>query len=189
MIYKLKYILSLLFLPLLLCSENATLLRVIDGDTLLLKTQDEFRICQISYIDAPEMIENEKLSKDLSGCKVSKQNAIDAGLESKNFASTFLKKPQVIEFEITRVLENKNPVCDIKLPKGVHIELKPTYSEVMISQGYALPFVIYSDNKNKEKLLLLAKEAQKESRGLWRTQRELMMCLVQKRYSLRSLRE
>ncbi|DAB32310.1 MAG TPA: hypothetical protein CFH79_04605, partial [Sulfurospirillum sp. UBA11407] len=72
---------------------------------------------------------------------------------------------------------------------GVQVMLHPTYSEVMVEQGYALPFVIYAEDKHKEKLLELAKDAKLEKRGLWKTHIQLMECLVSQRYSLRSLRD
>jgi endonuclease YncB( thermonuclease family) len=183
-----RYLLFLL--PLFLFAKEGELLRVIDGDTLLLKDKEGFTICQTSFIDTPESIENEKFERDFQKCSnITKEYALEAGESAKAFALSVFKNIKKIDYEVTRVLPNQNPVCDIKLPKGVQVMLHPTYSEVMVEQGYALPFVIYAEDKHKEKLLELAKDAKLEKRGLWKTHIQLMECLVSQRYSLRSLRD
>lgn len=183
-----KYILVCL-VPFFLYAQSGVLLRVIDGDTLLLKTQEGFSICQASFIDAPEAIENDKLDRELRKCNISKEYALSGGEASKEFVNALLQKSTSYSFEITRVLPNQNPVCDIKLPKKTQPDLHPRFSEVLVENGFALPYIIHADEKREEDLLKLAKFAKKEKRGLWKTHHDLMMCLVYQRYSLRSLRE
>jgi endonuclease YncB( thermonuclease family) len=176
------------FVPIFLYAQSGVLLRVIDGDTFLFKTEEGFSICQASFIDAPEARENDKANKDLSKCSFAKEFGIEAGIAAKDFASQLLKISKTYQFEITRTLSNANPVCDIKVPKSTLPELHPTFSEVMIAQGYALPYVIYADSDKAQALINLAKAAKKQKRGLWKSHTELMQCLVSQRYSLRQLR-
>lgn len=178
------------FLPLFLFGQSAELLRVIDGDTLLLKDSSAgLVICQASFIDTPEVIQNDKLTRDIKNCSnISLQSAIQAGDEAKEFAKGVLKNTKTLNYEVTRTLSNGNPVCQIALPKGLNASLNPTFSEVMVAQGYALPYVIYATQKQKESLLALSLEAKNAKRGLWKSNPALMQCLVHKRYSLKSLR-
>lgn len=182
--------LFLLLLPLLVFGESGEFLRVVDGDTLLLKNEQGIVICQASFIDTPESKENEKFFKDMKSCKnISKEEALKAGEESKEFAKNLLKNITKLEYKITRVLANENPVCHISLPKGTQVLINPTFSEIMVEQGYALPFVIYADDIQSETLIKLAVEAKEEKRGLWKNHEEYLKCLIGKRYSLRSLRD
>lgn len=179
-----------LLLPLLLCAENAALLRVVDGDTLLLKNEEGFVICQLSFIDTPELLQNEKFDKDMKNCsQIEKEEALQAGEKSQNFAKSLLQEVKKVEYKITRILPNQNPVCQVSLPKGLDANINPTLSEIMVQQGYALPYVIYANKEQKQKFLELGLSAKKEKRGLWKLYPKLMCCLVQKRYSLRSLRD
>jgi endonuclease YncB( thermonuclease family) len=179
-----------LLLPLLLYAKSATLLRVVDGDTLLLKDKDGFVICQLSFIDTPELLQNEKFAKDLKNClQIEKEESLQAGEEAQDFAKSLLKDVKKIEYKITRILPNQNPVCQVSLPKGLDANINPTLSEIMVQQGYALPYIIYANEEQKQKFLELGFSAKKEQRGLWKSYPKLMRCLVQKRYSLRSLRD
>lgn len=173
----------------MLYAQSGALLRVIDGDTLLFKAEDGFDICQASFIDAPEAIENTKLQQELALCKISKEYALEAGKISKLHVEEFLKKSIPYTFEVTRILANNNPVCDIKIPKGLQVNVHPSFSTYMVRQGYALPHIIHADEHTQKEFIAFAKEAKLQKRGLWKTHHDLLMCLIYQRYSLRELRD
>jgi len=69
----------------------------------------------------------------------------------------------------------------------LHVEINPTFDEMMVSRGYALPYVINAKPQRAKLLLRVAKDAKEQKLGLWKEHHELMQCLVEHRYSLRSL--
>jgi len=178
----------ILILPYLLFAKSATLTSIIDGDSVVLKDGKTNVVCHLGDLDALEVRVNSKLKREMRKCKFSKKEFLDAGLLSLNYAKSILKIGTKYEYTIERYFPNKNPVCHLKIPKGLHVELSPYFDKLMISSGFALPYVIYSEPKYSQTLLKLAKEAKKQKKGLWKSHFNLMKCLVEQRYSLRSLR-
>lgn len=174
--------------PLFLYAQSGVLLRINDGDTAIFKNADTNSVCHLGDIDALEILENDKLKMEMKECPFPKDIFIKAGQLSHDEAKSLLKIGQEYSYEITRYLPNKNPVCYVTLPKGLHVELYPQFDNLMVERGFALPYIIYSDAKKKEILLEYAKEAKIQKKGLWKDYPQLMQCLVEKRYSLRSLR-
>ena len=74
------------------------------------------------------------------------------------------------------------------MPKGLHVEINPIFDEAMVSRGYALPYIVNAQPQRAKLLLRLAKDAKKQKLGLWKEHYDLMQCLVEHRYSLRSFR-
>jgi len=107
---------------------------------------------------------------------------------SHTHAKTLLKVGQTYSYEIVGQTRSKNPICKIALPKGLHVEIRPTFDEMMVSRGYALPYIINSSKEQSKLLLKVAKDAKLQKLGLWKKHYKLIQCLVEHRYSLRSLR-
>jgi len=180
--------LILLMLPFLLYAKSGILVTIIDGDSVVLKDGNTNVICHLGDLDALEMRVNNKLKREMKQCKFSKEEFISAGTASFEHAKSILKVGSKYEYSIPRYLPNKNPICYFKLPKGLHVELYPHFDQLMVSRGYALPYVIHSTPKYTKMLLETAKEAKTYKKGLWKTHPDLIQCLVEHRYSLRSLR-
>ena len=175
-------------LPLFLFGKSGILTTIVDGDTAILKDGDKNLVCHLGDLDALEMRENSKLKREIKVCKYSKKEFINAGMDSFEYAKKILKIGQTYEYTIPRYLKNRNPVCYLKIPKGLHVEIYPHFDQLMVSKGFALPYVIFSTSEYKKLLLKIAIEAKKQKRGLWKNHSVLMDCLVKQRYSLRSLR-
>ncbi len=139
-------------------------------------------------IDTPEVKLNSKLKREMKKCAFSKEEFLKAGVLSHEYAKSLLKVGQVYNYEILGLTRSKNPICKLTLPKGLHVELRPTFGEVMVSKGYALPYIVNSSKKQSKLLLKVAKDAKSLKTGLWKNHSELMQCLIEHRYSLRSLR-
>lgn len=178
----------ILLLPIIVYAKNAILVSLTDGDTAIFKEGNQNIICHLGDLDAPEMITNNKLKKEMKECHFSEEEFISAGKASFEYAKSIIKINQKYEYTVTRYFANKNPVCTVKIPKGLHVELDPHFDTLMISRGFALPYVIYLDAKQQKLFLESAKEAKAQKRGLWKTHPQLMQCLINHRYSLRSLK-
>jgi len=181
-------LLIILLTPLFIYAKSATLVKIVDGDSAILKDGKTRLMCQLGDLDTPELKLNNKLKREMKYCKFSKEKFISAGKLSFKEAKKILKVGQKYEYTIPRYFPNKNPVCYLKIPKGLHTELYPYFDKLMVSYGFALPYVIYSTPKQSKYLLRAAKEAKRYKKGLWKTHPKLMQCLVEHRYSLRSLR-
>ena len=177
-----------MLIPFFVYAKSGTLTHIIDGDGVVLKDGDTNVICHLDDLDALEMKINSKLQREMKQCKFSKEEFISAGKLSFEHAKTILKIGKKYEYTVPRYFPSKNPVCYLKIPKGLHVELYPHFDQLMVSHGYALPYVIHSTPKYTKMLLSIAKDAKKQKKGLWKTHPDLMKCLVENRYSLRSLR-
>ncbi|WP_024954389.1 thermonuclease family protein [Sulfurospirillum arcachonense] len=182
-----KFLFFFIF-PLFLYAKSGTLVRIVDADTIILKDGMEFTTCHMGDIDALESVVNKKLKKEIDECGFSKKEFLSAGSLSYEHAKTLLKLERKYDYKIVRYFSNKYPVCKLILPKGLHVELHPNFDEIMVERGFALPYIIHSDETAKKILLKVASEAKIQKRGLWKSHPHIMKCLVKHRYSLRSLR-
>jgi len=180
--------LVLTILPLFVFAQSGILTNIIDGDSAVLKVDNKNIICHLGDLDALEMRVNKKLNQEMKTCKFSQEEFISAGMESFEYAKKILKIGTEYQYTVARLLPNQNPVCYLKIPKGLHVEIYPYFDQLMVSHGFALPYVIYSKDEHKKKLLKIAIEAKKQKKGLWKSHPELLNCLVKQRYSLKSLR-
>jgi len=183
--YKFLFI---MLVPLFVCAKSGILTHIIDGDSVVLKDGVTNVVCHLGDLDTPEIRVNTKLKREMKQCQFSKNEFIGAGNLSLKHAKTILKIGKKYEYTIPRYLPSKNPVCYLKITKGLHIELHPHFDQLMVSHGYALPYIIHSTPKYTKMLLSITKEAKEQKKGLWKTHSDLMQCLVKHRYSLRSLR-
>jgi len=174
-------------LPFFLYGESGKLVHVVDGDTVVLQVENKTITCHMGEIDTPEITLSSKLKREMKECNFSKDEFIKAGQLSYTHAKTLLKVGQTYNYEILGYTRNKNPICKLALPKGLHVEINPTFDEVMISRGYALPYVINTQPQRNKLLLRVAKDAKEQKLGLWKEHYNLMQCLVEHRYSLRSI--
>jgi len=175
-------------LPYLVFAGSGKLVHVVDGDTVVLKTTKGNVTCHMGEIDTPEIRLNSKLKKEMKECIFSKEEFLKAGQLSYKKARSFLKIGQIYNYEVLGYTRNKNPICKLAVPKGLHVEIRPSFDEMMVSRGYALPYVINSTEKRTKLLLKIAHDAKLKKLGLWKEHYDLMQCLVEHRYSLKSLR-
>lgn len=178
----------LICLPFFLFAQSGKLLHIVDGDTVVLSGKDGDVICHMGELDTPEILLNKKLKKEMKECSFSKEEFLKAGALSYAHAKSLLKVGTTYKYEILRLTRSKNPICKLFIPKGLHIEIRPTFDEMMIARGYGLPYVINAKEESVKLLLKVAKSAKEQKLGLWKEHHELMQCLVEHRYSLRSLK-
>lgn len=177
-----------LFLPLFLYAQSGKLIYVVDGDTVVLEANNQKIICHMGLIDTPEIKNNKKLKREMKECRFPKEEFFKAGNLSYAHAKTLLKVGAIYDYKILGYTRNKNPICKLSVPKGLHIEINPTFDEMMVARGYALPYIVKAEPQIAKLLLRIAKDAKFQKLGLWKEHNNLMQCLVEHRYSLRSLR-
>jgi len=177
----------LISLPFFLLAQSGKLLYVVDGDTVVLSGKNGKVICHMGEIDTPEILLNKKLKKEMKECSFSKEEFLKVGSLSYSHAKSLLKIGVTYKYEVLGLTRSKNPICKLSIPKGLHIEIRPTFDEMMVARGYALPYVINAKEERVKLLLKVAKGAKEQKLGLWKEHHELMECLVKHRYSLRGL--
>jgi endonuclease YncB( thermonuclease family) len=175
-------------LPLVIFAQSGKLVYIVDGDTVVLEVNNQEVVCHMGLIDAPEIKNNEKLKREMKECKFSKEEFLKAGNLSHSHAKTLLEIGITYNYQVLGYTRNKSPICKLSIPKGLHIEINPTFDELMVSRGFALPFIIDAEPKMRKLLLRVAKEAKQQKHGLWKEHKNLMQCLVEHRHSLKSLR-
>ena len=166
------------FLPIFLWSKPATLSAIIDGDTLVFLEKERKIICQLAFVDAPEISSNKRTISQEKACQISLKTLIDAGKSAKDFIAKNININQEYELKIISTSKNAWVNCIIYIPQGTHTQLNPSLNVVMLDQGYA---VFYNSAPHDEKLSSSMKEranlAKREFRGLWKKAPEVMECL------------
>ena len=180
--------LGLLLLPFVLYAQSGKLVYIVDGDTVVLSDGGSKIVCHMGEIDTPERVVNSKLKREMSKCSFPQEKFIEAGESAYTYAKSLLKVGETYNYEVLGYTRKKNPICKFILPKGLHVEIRPAFDEIMVEKGYALPYVVHASKERKKLLLRVAKDAKIQKLGLWKENLELMNCLVSHRYSLRSLK-
>jgi len=159
---------SLLF-PFLSFGELYKVVRVIDGDTVVLHPQGNmFKFVEVRIwgIDTPEKYRTNKLFKQASKCNVAPEEIIRLGKEATRFAKLHLGPELIVELEdygrdiYGRVLAR---VYAFKEDVGLK----------MVEAGYAC---VYRTNTNPIYIKAMEK-AKKYRYGLWGMNFKLMECL------------
>lgn len=165
----------LLLLSLSLQADAGKLIKIVDGDTLYFSSNGNKIKCRIKYIDTPESRINNKLKKDIRGCKnISIEDMIYAGKAATQEA----EKQFTLYNEYNFIKNSKDRygryICNVESNNG-------NYSEHMILSGYAIPFFNYMNNKEKEYFFKLLKKAKSSKNGLWQKAEASIECLKYKR--------
>ncbi|NLC28458.1 MAG: hypothetical protein GX780_06765 [Campylobacteraceae bacterium] len=166
------------FLPIFLWAKSATLSAILDGDTLLFLEENSKLICQLAFIDAPELEPNKRALFQEKSCKIHLNDLIDAGEEAASFVAKNVSIGQKYNIEVLATFKDGWASCIVHIPQGTHIQLNPNLNALMLDQGYA---VFYNTASSNKKLVTSMKEratlAKKESRGLWKNAPKVMNCL------------
>lgn len=162
-------ILSALFLLFVLpfatfALEPATVLRVIDGDTLQIEINGQKERVRLIGIDAPESSPNEKAVKDARRSRQDVETITAMGKESTAFVKGLVRKGEVvrIEFDIQHRDRYGRLLAYVYLSDGRML------NEEIIKAGYAQPMTIPPNVKYQDRFLREYREARDTRRGLWR---------------------
>ena len=148
----------LFILTLVLNADVGVLKKVVDGDTLNF-TNDK---CRILYIDTPESKRNKKAKRDANKCKkLSLDTMVKIGKISTAHAKSLVKVGKAYKYEVKGKDRYKRSLCIVYTPRGV-------FNELMVKDGYAMPYEKYVPSNLKRKYNKLAKQARSSNSGLWK---------------------
>lgn len=151
-------LLILIMISIGLSANIGTLKKVVDGDTLYFNNNK----CRIAYIDTPESKPNKKAKRDTERCKnLTLDTMIKIGKDSAEHAKTLVKIGKQYKYDVIGTDRYKRSICIVYTPEGI-------FNELMVKDGYAMPYVQYLPDNLKRKYLLYVKDAKHQSLGLWR---------------------
>ena len=151
-------IIFIILIALTLNADVGTLKKIVDGDTLHF-TNDK---CRILYIDTPESKRNKKAKRDANKCKnLSLDTMVKIGKQSTAHAKTLVKVGKSYKYEVKGKDRYKRSLCIVYTPNGV-------FNELMVKDGYAMPYERYVPSNLKKKYNKLAKQAKSSNSGLWK---------------------
>ena len=178
---KIVIALSLIYLLPALCIAaeiSATVLKISDGDTIWVKTDNGQKLkLRLLGIDTPEKFSGRKLERDASKCGVRPGKVKNLGQLATHHAKELVHRGERVRV-ITRGRGYYGRVLAfIILPDGTNFNFR------MVEDGYACVYT-WHGKKSRElswkefltlKALLL--KAKKEEAGLWGIDPNLMQCL------------
>jgi len=151
-------IISILFIALILNADVGILKKVVDGDTLYF-TNDK---CRILYIDTPESYRNKKAKRDVKQCRnFTLDTMVRIGKQSTAHAKSLVKVGRRYKYDVKGQDRYKRSLCVVYTPRGI-------FNELMVKDGYAMPYERYLPNKLKRKYHKLVQQAKSSNSGLWK---------------------
>lgn len=165
-----KIFLSLLFALLLslpgntLAGESATVIRVVDGDTLKVSHKGQEESLRLIGIDTPESRVNKKVKKDATGTGKDIELVISQGREATSYVKGLVKPGDSIQIEFDVQPRDKYG----RLLGYVYLSDGKMLNEEIVKAGYA-SLMTYPPNVKYQEIFLKAyEEARENKRGLWR---------------------
>jgi len=156
---------------------NATIDRIVDGDTVWVKHAGQKTKLRLLGIDTPEKNYSRKMYRDCRSCNVKQKQMQYLGRLASRHARLYLKKGQKVKVEIYGRGFYGRKLAIIYLPGG------QDFNALMVRDGYACVYK-YRGHKSRElpedeweKLNLLLERAKTERRGLWKEFYDIMDCL------------
>lgn len=142
---------------------QATILRVIDGDTLKVEIQGQKESVRMIGIDTPESRRNKKAMKDAGRSGQDVETITAMGKEATSFVKGLVRKGDSvgIEFDVQQRDHYGRILGYVYLPDGVML------NEKIIGAGYAQPMTIPPNVKYQARFLKAYREAREKRRGLW----------------------
>ena len=144
--------------------DFATVIRVIDGDTLKINYQDKEQSIRLIGIDTPESKANKKANKDAmrSGQDIATITAM--GKQATAFVKKLVKAGDTVtlEFDVQKYDKYNRLLGYVYLPDGRML------NEEIIKNGYASVMTIPPNVKYQVKFVNAYRNARENGRGLWR---------------------
>jgi micrococcal nuclease len=161
------FFLFVIFLSLVLplhAHEQATILRVVDGDTLrILYKADDIKIRLIG-IDCPESSPNQRAKKESERTGQDLEAINSMGKRATEFVMTLVKPGDkvTIEFDVEKKDKYKRLLGYVYLSNGKML------NEEIVKAGYANLLTYPLNVKYQDRFLKAYREARENKRGLWK---------------------
>lgn len=155
----------LLLLPAALFSaEKYKLIRVVDGDTIVVDYKGSHEKIRLIGIDTPEASINPKTHRDAKRSKTDVDTIIAQGKKATTFVEQVLQDEEfvLVEFDVQKRDRYQRLLGYIYLLDGRML------NEMIVRSGYASLMTIPPNIKYKKRFLNAYKAARKEKLGLWK---------------------
>lgn len=162
-VFSALFVLLALTFP-LQAKETATVLSVVDGDTLKIKYEGREESIRLIGIDAPESKANEKAKRDAQRSGQDLKTIIAMGKEATRYVKTLVKPGDKVEIELDVQTRDRYG----RLLGYVYLSNGKMLNEEIAKAGYADPMTIPPNVKYQERFLKAYREARENQRGLWR---------------------
>jgi len=136
---------------------SGTIVKVVDGDTLKIKTGNTVTNYRLALVDTPETYNNVKAKKDIKLCKIPKAEMFALGKLAKDYVKTVYSPGDTIHFKVIGTGRYHRPIIWVN---------RLIYN--LIAKGYGK--VVDFHNVDKSKIALgriLETAAKRNHKGIW----------------------
>ena len=144
--------------------ELATLLRVVDGDTITIRFRGSTETVRFIGIDTPEKRENDKAHRDAARTGQDIKTIIAAGKAAGDYLRSLIQ-PGVevsLEFDVRRRDKYGRLLAYVYRKDGVML------NEALVLGGFASAYTLPPDVRYASRFRQAEAQARREKRGLWR---------------------
>ncbi len=165
---RLSILIPLLFLSLITSiyaqpNQTATLLAVVDGDTLKIQFQGKEENIRLIGIDCPESRINPKAQKDAQRSGQDIETIIAMGKRATAFTKTLVKRGDTINIDFDLQQRDRSG----RLLGYVYLNDGRMLNEEIVKAGYASLMTIPPNVRYQDRFLEAYREARENKRGLW----------------------
>ena len=158
-------LLCLLLVLTLYADETATVIDVMDGDTLTIEYNNKKEAINLIGIDAPESVMNRKAEVDSRNTGESLLTITSKGIDAKRFVERIVNKGDIVFLAFDVQVKDQEG----KLQGYVYLSDGRLLNEEIVRAGYARVTVSPPNVRFKERFMDALKEARTYRRGLWRS--------------------
>ena len=158
-------LLCLLLILTLYADETATVIDVVDGDTLIIEYSNRKESINLVGIDAPESVMNRKAEIDSRSTGESLLTITSKGIDAKRFVEKIVNKGDTVFISFDVQAKDQEG----KLQGYVYLSDGRLLNEEIVRAGYAKAMVFPPNVKFRERFIDAHKEARTYRRGLWRS--------------------
>lgn len=144
-------------------TARATLVSVVDGDTIRITRGSKPELLRLIGIDAPEENQSEKLFRQAERSNTDIKTIVGLGTRSANFLKTRISQGDKLLIEFDTVPRDKYG----RLLGYVFADDGSLLNETIVREGYAQLLTIAPNTKYQKRLEVALEEAREAGRGLW----------------------
>ena len=156
------FLLCLLLILTLYADETATVVDVVDGDTLMVEYNSKKESINLLGIDAPESVMNRKAEIDSRTAGESLLTITFKGIDAKRFVERIVKKGDIVVMSFDVQARDQEG----KLQGYVYLSDGRMLNEEIVRAGYAKVAIAPPNIKYQERFVEAYKEAKIYRRGL-----------------------
>ncbi|MCX7760205.1 MAG: thermonuclease family protein [Hydrogenothermaceae bacterium] len=174
-IKKLHFLVVALFLLLLSCKKEekatnipknvkeATVVRVIDGDTIVVNIDGMEEKVRLIGVDTPESRVNKRATVQERELNKDVETIVDLGKQAKEFTKSLVKPGMKVylEFDVQPRDKYGRLLAYLYLPDGRML------NKEIICNGYAMPLTVPPNVKYEKEFRECFQKAREEKKGLW----------------------